>query len=99
MRLQNRSGPLQFRQLPGHELAASLIYEGPFDNLTAAVLALLGWIGRQGHTVAGPLREIHLSGPVHQGETEDVAPVTELLVPIQRVAPPELRELPGELDG
>jgi DNA-binding transcriptional MerR regulator/effector-binding domain-containing protein len=86
--------PLGFRQLPGHEMVASLIYEGPYANLTAAVLALLGWIGRQGHTVAGPLREIHLSGPAHGNEADEGEPVTELLVPIQRAAPSELRPAP-----
>jgi DNA-binding transcriptional MerR regulator/effector-binding domain-containing protein len=82
--------PLQFRQLPGHEMVAALIYEGAFTNLTAAALALLGWIGRHGHTVAGPLREIHLSGPAHGRKAEGTEPVTELLVPIRRAAPPDL---------
>lgn len=73
-----------FRQLPGHDLAAALIYEGPHRDLTPAVLDLLGWVAYSQHVPAGPLREIHLSGPAHiEGAVEEEA-VTELLLPIRQ---------------
>lgn len=54
---------LHFRELPGHELAASLIFEGSFEETIPAVLELLRWVGLHKHVPAGPLREIHLSSP------------------------------------
>ena len=74
---------VRFRELPGHELAASLIYEGPLRDVVPAVLELLGWVAYQEHVPAGPLREIHLSGPLHTGEVVDEEAVTELLLPIK----------------
>ena len=83
-------GLLTFRELPGHELVASLIYEGPLADVVPAVLALIGWVGRQAHVPAGPLREIHLSGPAHlDPAADDGNAVTELQVPIRRVDGPE----------
>jgi DNA-binding transcriptional MerR regulator/effector-binding domain-containing protein len=74
---------VRFRELPGHELAASLIYEGALRDVVPAVLELLGWVAYQEHVPAGPLREIHLSGPLHTGEVVDEEAVTELLLPIK----------------
>jgi DNA-binding transcriptional MerR regulator/effector-binding domain-containing protein len=80
-------GKLTYRELPGHDLVASLIYEGPLVDLVPAVLALIGWVGRHGHVPAGPLRELHLSGPAHlDPAAADQDAVTELQVPIRRVA-------------
>ncbi|HEU4321737.1 MAG TPA: MerR family transcriptional regulator [Roseiflexaceae bacterium] len=76
---------LLFRELPGAPLAATLVYEGGFDGVGAAVLALLGWVGLHGHTVAGPLRELHLSGPVHAGGLLREPAVLEIQVPIAPV--------------
>lgn len=74
---------LTFRELPAAELAAALIYEGPFGDMTAAVLALLAYVGTHGHVLAGPLREIHLSGPAHDAKGNAQAqPVVELQIPI-----------------
>jgi DNA-binding transcriptional MerR regulator/effector-binding domain-containing protein len=74
---------VRFRELPGHELAASLIYEGVLRDIVPAVLELLGWVAYQEHVPAGPLREIHLSGPLHSGDVEDEEAVTEILLPIK----------------
>ncbi len=73
---------LQFQELQGHELMASLIYEGSFAEIVPAVLELLRWVGLQQHVPDGPLRELHLSGPAHQGEPLPELPVVELQVPI-----------------
>ena len=76
---------VQFRELPESSLTAALIYEGPFDELTDAVLELLRWVGLHGHVPAGPLRELHLSGPAHPngGPVAEWA-VIELQLPIAK---------------
>jgi DNA-binding transcriptional MerR regulator/effector-binding domain-containing protein len=74
------------RTIPGHELAASLIYEGALRDVVPAVLELLGWVAYQEHVPAGPLREIHLSGPLHAEGAVDEEAVTELLLPVRAAA-------------
>jgi DNA-binding transcriptional MerR regulator len=74
---------LTFQELPASELAATLIYDGPYLNLTDGVLALLKYVGTHGHVPAGPLRELHLSGPAHTEQTEDAHPVIEFQLPIE----------------
>ena len=76
---------LQFRILPEHKLAASLIYEGQFEEMTTAVLELLRWVGVHKHVPVGPLRELHLSGPAHLHQPSPELPVVELQVPIANV--------------
>ncbi len=76
---------LVFRELPGAPLVAALVYEGRFDGVGAAALALLGWVGLHGHTAAGPLRELHLSGPVHAGGLLREPVVLEIQVPVAPV--------------
>jgi DNA-binding transcriptional MerR regulator len=77
---------ITFRELPAHNLAAALIYEGPFQDLPDGILALLKWVGLSGYTIIGPLCELHLSGPAHQNEAETI-PVVELQVPITPLKP------------
>jgi DNA-binding transcriptional MerR regulator len=74
---------LLFRALPAAPLTAAMIYEGPFDAITEAILELLRWVGMHGHVPAGPLRELHLSGPAHptSGDVVDSA-IIELQIPI-----------------
>ena len=79
-------GPLQARELPPAALAAALIYQGSFDDMLPAVLSLLTYVGANAHTIAGPLRELHLSGPAHvDGQVVDQV-VLELQVPIQALS-------------
>lgn len=74
---------LVFHQLPAEPLVAALIYEGAYADVGPAVLALLEWIGTHNHTVAGPLRELHLSGPAHVGGVLQATATLELQVPIR----------------
>lgn len=78
---------LVFQELPATELAAALIYEGPYQNLQDGILALLKYVGTHGHVPAGPLRELHLSGPAHTEQTADASPVIELQLPIETARP------------
>lgn len=73
---------LTFRELPPHDLVASTIYEGEFSAMTPAILALLNWIGQHGHVPAGPLRELHRSGPAHLVSATDGMAVVELQLPV-----------------
>lgn len=73
---------LQFRQLPAYDTVASLIYEGELQEMIPAVLTLLSWIAASQHVPVGPLREVHLSGNVHDADVNPADLVTELQVPI-----------------
>jgi DNA-binding transcriptional MerR regulator len=76
--------PFTARELPGSDLAAALIYEGPYAEMTPAILALLGYVAAHRYLPAGPLRELHLSGPAHDEQGRpDPAPVVELQLPLQ----------------
>jgi DNA-binding transcriptional MerR regulator len=82
-------GVLGFHVLPARPLVASLAYEGAYAEVGTAVLALLGWVGASQHTVAGPLRELHLSGSAHDqhGALREPA-VIELQIPIRPLERP-----------
>lgn len=73
---------LTVRELPEVVLAAALIYEGPLKEMEPAILALLTYIGTHNHVIAGPLRELHHSGPVHHNGQPVPSAIVELQVPI-----------------
>ncbi len=77
---------LIFRAVPGCKLAAALIFEGAFEDVVAPIQSLLRWIGLHRHVPAGPLRELHLSGPAHKTGTPDSINVIELQVPIEPIS-------------
>ena len=78
---------VRFREEPGSELAAALVFEGPYSELMAPIQSLLKWIGVHGHSPAGPLRELHLSGPAHpENPAQQAPPIIELQVPIVKLA-------------
>lgn len=79
---QSSDERLIVRDLPGAELAAALIYEGPLMEMPPAVLALLAYIGTHRHIIVGPLRELHHSGPVHRNGQPVPSAVVELQIPI-----------------
>lgn len=73
-----------FRELPASDLTATLVYEGPFGEVTSAVLALFQWIGTHNHIIVGPFREVRLSGPAHGDGVQQAKPVLELQIPIEK---------------
>lgn len=73
-----------FRELPASDLTAAMIYEGPFSEVSSAVLALFQWIGTHNHLIVGPIREMRLSGPAHITYPRREPPVLELQVPIKK---------------
>ena len=76
---------IMFRELPAHDLIAALIYEGPFNEVTTAVLALLSWVGTHQYVSGSPLRELHLSGPAHVDGKLQKEPVLELQLPVYKL--------------
>lgn len=76
---------LKFHQLSGYDTVASLIYEGELQKMIPAVLTLLGWVAASEHVPVGPLREVHLSGNVHEGRVASSDLITELQLPIGKV--------------
>jgi DNA-binding transcriptional MerR regulator len=76
---------LRFRELPEIDLAACLLYEGPFAGIEKAILELLRWVGLHEHAFAGPLRELHLSGPAHVDGLPVTTAVVELQLPVTRL--------------
>lgn len=77
---------MRFRAVPGCDLAAALIFEGSFEEVVAPIQSLLRWVGLHKHVPAGPLRELHLSGPAHENGSEHAVNVIELQVPIEPIA-------------
>ncbi len=74
---------LVFYRLPAVAQVAALIYTGAYAEVGQGFLALLEWIGTHNQLVAGPARELHLSGPAHiKGVLQEPA-ILELQVPIQ----------------
>ena len=74
------------RRLPAHDLAASMIYEGAYDEMTPAILSLLTWAGLNEHVPTGPLRELHLSGKAHpDGQRVVDTAVIEFQLPIAAI--------------
>lgn len=86
LRQQVNNDRISFRLLPGYDAVAALIYEGPLRDVLPTVLMLLSWVAATQHVPAGPLRELHLSGPAHVDNAVDEEMVTEFQLPIAPVA-------------
>lgn len=79
--LPTQSG-LTLHCVPGCERAAALTFEGTFESVVGPIQSLLRWIGMHRHAPAGPLREVHLSGPAHRANVTQALPIIELQIPI-----------------
>lgn len=71
-------GTVSLRTLPGGTVVA-LVYEGPYNQITATYTALGAWMSVNGYRVIGPPREIYLSAPNEPGD-----PVTEVQFPVEK---------------
>ena len=69
------------RTLPAVPNAASTVHHGPFDTISGAYAALLGWMEENGYRVAGPNREIYLRAGDRQGDPDCI---TEVQFPVQK---------------
>lgn len=70
------SRKLDVRTLEGG-LAAVIVHVGPYEELAGTYQALGSWIEEHGYHIAGPVREIYLTGPDEPGP-----PVTEIRMPV-----------------
>jgi DNA-binding transcriptional MerR regulator len=69
------------RQLPTSAQVASVFHNGLIRDVTQAVTSLFTWIGTNGYTSNGAIREIHLFGS-ETGEVRNRSVVVELQIPI-----------------
>ncbi|UJF33537.1 MerR family transcriptional regulator [Paenibacillus hexagrammi] len=68
-------------ELPPEPMVASLVYQGPFMGVGDALLELFTWLGVNGYSPTGPVRELHLFG--RENNHHDFNQVlVELQVPI-----------------
>jgi effector-binding domain-containing protein len=73
----------QMQELPAGTFA-TLVHVGPYDTIGTAYETMVGWIDTHGLTVAGPPREVYLSGP----ETPPAQIRTLVEFPVLEVAAP-----------
>ena len=76
------SEQVSVRELPGVEQAASMVYQGTYENIGEAYNTLLAWIGTNGYRIAGPCREVYLRGP--ESGPDSSSYVTEIQVPVEK---------------
>ena len=53
--------PVTVRELEGAPMVASGIHRGHMRDLGQLIKAMIIWVGSNGYTLAGPLRELHLT--------------------------------------
>jgi DNA-binding transcriptional MerR regulator len=75
---------LTCRHLAYEPEVASVVYSGSVEGIEVAIFELLKWLGRNDWTVAGEMRELHVSGPVHQNGVLVERAVIELQLPIKK---------------
>ncbi len=63
---------------------ASVIYSGSCEGIEVAIFELLKWLGRNDWAVAGEMRELHVSGPVHSNGVLVERAIIELQLPIKK---------------
>ena len=83
------------RELPGIDLAATLIHKGGYENIGQTYSALVSWIEANGYRIAGPNREVYLlcadnvyDDPTVFGEYVTDNPdefLTEIQFPVEKV--------------
>ena len=72
------------RQLPGVEMMATVIHNGPFISISEAYTAIIKWIDANGYKINGPEREIYLR-PASNGSQTDPQTVTEIQFPVEKI--------------
>ncbi|MEW9702727.1 MerR family transcriptional regulator [Paenibacillus sp. SI8] len=74
---------IQLRELPSEPLVASLIHRGKFMDVGEALSELFKWLGFNGYSPTGSVREIHLFGREnHCRNYNDV--LVELQIPVAK---------------
>jgi DNA-binding transcriptional MerR regulator len=76
------------RQLPAVESMACAVHAGAFSSLIHGYTALFQWIDLNDYAIAGPDREVYLRLPSACESTADPTALTELQIPVRKVARP-----------
>lgn len=86
---------VKVRELPGIDLAATLIHKGRYENFGQSYAALASWIEANGYRITGPNREVYLlcaanvyDDPTVFGEFVTENPdefLTEIQFPVEKV--------------
>ncbi|MGQ0603573.1 MAG: MerR family transcriptional regulator [Anaerolineales bacterium] len=80
------NGTVLARELPAAEQVASVIHRGPLWEVPQAIIALFTWIGANGFTSAGVIREHHLRWRELELTEKTVEAVTlEMQIPVVRL--------------
>jgi effector-binding domain-containing protein len=77
------SSRLVLNTIASEDKVASLIYNGPFEDLEFAFIELIKWIALNSWDIAGAGRELHLSGPAHSDGKVQQNAIIELQIPIK----------------
>lgn len=79
-------GAVTARELPAAEQLASTIHRGPPSDVTQAIIALFTWIGANGFTSVGAIREHHLRWrEMELNETNYTQVTMEVQIPVARL--------------
>lgn len=78
---------LSVQVLPLVETMACTLVRGPFTGIASAFTGLVRWIDANGFAMSGPDREVYLRLPEKDRYDSDPDAITELQVPVQRLAP------------
>jgi DNA-binding transcriptional MerR regulator len=80
--LDKNQSAITIRRLPAIAQVASVVHSGMIHDVTQAIAALFIWVGTNGYTSSGAIREIHLFGP-ETVRVRDEPVVMELQIPIE----------------
>jgi DNA-binding transcriptional MerR regulator len=74
-------GRVTCREMPAVKEMACLIHQGGCETIGGTYGQLMGWVEANGYRIAGPCREVYLSGP-ESGDASSY--VTEVQVPVEK---------------
>ncbi len=73
-------GRVKVYELLGIDEAASIVYKGPYENISEAYNFIMNWVEENGYRITGPDREYYLTSPY---DTQNPAEyVTEIQFPV-----------------
>jgi len=79
---ENKDG-VTYRELDAIPLAATLRFEGPYEQYSAVMAELGAWMEQNSYTFAGPVRGCSIRSPQDQSDPQNY--LTEIQVPVRRM--------------
>ncbi|MFC1954870.1 GyrI-like domain-containing protein, partial [Chloroflexota bacterium] len=81
-RAVSSDGRIKIYELPGIDEAASIVFEGSYEEMGEAYNAIMSWIANNDYRINGLCRELYLVSP---GDTSDPTQyVSEIQIPISK---------------